>query len=674
MRARTVLLVLLSLVAATLSAVLAPAVSAAPVWTPPRQLDARGSDVAVAANPAGDAVAVWVGVGDIGERRLFAAFRPRGGAWRAPAAIPDGGLVDAGDPQVVLDDAGRATVVWLAHPYGGPMDYHGDDAVLVTARGRLGGPWSEPHEIASYIGDQPPALALDSSGDVSVAWSVFYGCLLGPVDPCTVEQHAAGRYHVQVASRRLTGAWGPAVDLGEGNLPTLTAAPDGSLTAVWARRPTAGSSGGDIRTATRSAGGAWSATTVLASGGTSVSPPAAVSDLAAGTTAGWAVCDPPLGTPRCRYQTARRPASGGWGPVEDLVEVHTPPLYAPRLDLAVDGLGRVTAAWAHSEVLVATRRSLGGGWEPATALSNRDTVVTRVDLTPNRAGDVVAVWTASDRRGIGVQAAHRPAVGPWGGAVRVEAPRTSTSYLPSARVAAVGARFTVVFAGPRVSVSDRVDDRTRPTARLLSPSRPVVLGPRLRVAWTSYDGVAGIAGVDVRRRAAGFRGAFDHWGPWKRGATASSGTVAVHAGRTYCFSVRAVDRAGNVGRWSRARCTATPVDDRALRRTPGWRQVREVRDYQRSHAVTTRAGARLTLTGVRGRRVALVATTCPRCGSVSVRLGRAWLGRVSLRSASVRHTRVLPVASFAGVRTGSLTVRVTTSGRPVPVDGVVIAR
>ena len=106
----------------------------------------------------------------------------------------------------------------------------------------------------------------------------------------------------------------------------------------------------------------------------------------------------------------------------------------------------------------------------------------------------------------------------------------------------------------------------------------------------------------------------------------------------------------------------------------GWRRTEVAGSYLGTETTTSRHGRRLALVGGHGRRYALVATTCRACGSVQVSLGGHIVKRLSLRSARTVKRRVLPVASYRSVHTGRLVVTVTSSGRPVRVDGVVVAR
>jgi hypothetical protein len=80
-----------------------------------------------------------------------------------------------------------------------------------------------------------------------------------------------------------------------------------------------------------------------------------------------------------------------------------------------------------------------------------------------------------------------------------------------------------------------------------------------------------------------------------------------------------------------------------------------------------------TVAGVEAKRISLVAVICPGCGAVSVFQGKKLLERVNLAASTVQH-RIIPIAAFGGARKGKVTVTVTSSGKPVLVDGLGISR
>ena len=319
-------------------------------------------------------------------------------------------------------------------------------------------------------------------------------------------------------------------------------------------------------------------------------------------------------------------------------------------------------------------RRTSSGWEAPTTLSTDTATLRDVDVATNRAGATVAGWLSYDGRTQSVFASYRSAAGSWQSPVLVG----SSTLFPDTRtveVAATGTeRFTTAFQDRSgASYSDRVDDTTVPSARMTGP-RSTSTRPSFRVSWSASDTPAGVASTDVRRRAATWRGTFGPWSVWQSATIARSATYPGVQGRSYCFAVRATDRAGHTSPWSAQRCTTTPVDDRAARVSTGWRRTEVAGSYLGTETTTSRHGRRLALVGGHGRRYALVATTCRACGSVKVSLGGHVVKRLSLRSARTVKRHVLPVATYRSVHTGRLVVTVTSSGRPVRVDGVVVAR
>jgi hypothetical protein len=114
------------------------------------------------------------------------------------------------------------------------------------------------------------------------------------------------------------------------------------------------------------------------------------------------------------------------------------------------------------------------------------------------------------------------------------------------------------------------------------------------------------------------------------------------------------------------------LDDRSLSASTGWTRGTSTAYLNGTWTKTTRTGAQLTLGSVRGRRIAVVATTCSTCGSVDVYHAGVKLGRLSLYSATTRTRQVkwLPLESVT--RYGTVTVR-STGTRQVIIDGLAIA-
>lgn len=477
-RAASRLLLTVALVAAA-GGLVAPGV-AATVWTRPVTLARSGDEVAVAANSVGEAVAVWTRDG----APVYAAFRDRLGSWADPTKIADASYQWAGEPAVVLDDDGRATVTWVG-TNGGPHDVIAN-VFLVTVRGAPGRAWTAPRTLSRTAGWAAASLALGGDGTVTAAWAEWEGCmLLYPAgSPCAGYPEGGGKNVVKVASRPVGGPWSAPVTVADGTGPALAGASDGAQGLVW--WDPAVESGG-LLASTRQPGGPWTSPRRLSTREPLERARIVVSS-AGDLVAAWTACDVTDGTRRCQVQVAERPASGTWGGEHALWAGEASG--APAL--AASGDGAVAAAWHLNGVdgrVVATRRLPGGTWEPSATVGTAPGRVSGLDVAGDDRGGTAAVWSHydPDLEGSVVRAAVRPDGGTW------QPPeRLAVGTRPDA-VATGPARFTVAYIRREhgVAYTDRVDDRTAPVARLVQPARAAVDGTSIRVAWRAYDTQAG---------------------------------------------------------------------------------------------------------------------------------------------------------------------------------------
>lgn len=145
-------------------------------------------------------------------------------------------------------------------------------------------------------------------------------------------------------------------------------------------------------------------------------------------------------------------------------------------------------------------------------------------------------------------------------------------------------------------------------------------------------------------------------------------------GRTYCFSVRARDRAENLSGWSSESCVTTPLDDRALKMTSGrWTRLTDRYSLDGTVSRTSTHGATLSLGESRGRQVGLVMTTCTGCGRVGVYVGGRLVTTVATYSRGTARRKLVGVWSTGG-REGAVTVRLRQKGRTMIVDGLAVLR
>ncbi|WP_404386512.1 hypothetical protein LL946_08040 [Knoellia locipacati] len=216
-----------------------------------------------------------------------------------------------------------------------------------------------------------------------------------------------------------------------------------------------------------------------------------------------------------------------------------------------------------------------------------------------------------------------------------------------------------------------VVDAAAPTATLNAPALVQTATP-MTLSWVAADsGGSGLANYDVRTRTAapssGF-GAYQYPTSWQK-LTVRTLPLTLSKGYQYCFSVRARDRAGNLGGWSAERCTSMPLDDGNLSASTGWTRGKHTNYLFSTYSTTVRSGAQLTRTGVSARRLALVATTCPTCGTVDVYHAGVKVGRVSLYSSTTKVRQVIWLPLQTRTRYGTVAVR-SVSTKRIYVDGL----
>jgi hypothetical protein len=219
-------------------------------------------------------------------------------------------------------------------------------------------------------------------------------------------------------------------------------------------------------------------------------------------------------------------------------------------------------------------------------------------------------------------------------------------------------------------------DRSGPTATLNKPFPAFSLASKIPVEWTGSDTGSGVASYQVRWTRAPFNGGYAAWqtpAAWQKVTTTSVTFSGTAPGYTHCFQVRGVDKVGNTGVWSAAKCAATPLDDRSLGVSAGWSRSTSKVFYRGTVTATTKAGAYLVRPGAAVSRLAIVATRCATCGSVQVFVNNVSVGAVSLYSPKLQYQAVIPLNAFK-YRVGTVVVKVISSGKLVQIDGLGTSR
>jgi len=212
-----------------------------------------------------------------------------------------------------------------------------------------------------------------------------------------------------------------------------------------------------------------------------------------------------------------------------------------------------------------------------------------------------------------------------------------------------------------------------PTASI-SRLPATTLARSIAISWSGSPGWSPVASYDLRYRRAAWNAGFGSYTMLLSATTKTSTVIAAARGYTYCVSARSRDLVGHLSAWTADTCTVVPLDDRSLAHSGSWTAATGRAYYLTTVLRSKTYGSRLTRTGVVAKRLALVATTCPTCGSVRVYWGGTLLRRISLYSPTVRNRQVIPIVSFSSGRRGTLMIRVVSIGKTVLIDGLAVKR
>jgi hypothetical protein len=85
---------------------------------------------------------------------------------------------------------------------------------------------------------------------------------------------------------------------------------------------------------------------------------------------------------------------------------------------------------------------------------------------------------------------------------------------------------------------------------------------------------------------------------------------------------------------------------------------------------TSASGETLKRSNVFLNRVGVLATVCPGCGSVVVKVGATKIGTIKL-DAATRADQVVRLLPAFGDTTGVVTLKSTTTGKEISIDGLI---
>lgn len=224
-------------------------------WTPTTILAAEpryqgAFQIDIAANPTGEAVAVWDGVEDR-QSVLRSASRTPDGDWSAPLGVPGSGDdYGPGEPQIAIAPSGKAVAVWSQYELW--SSHHVLYPVIESASRSSAGVWSRSAKLSH--GRQictDPQVALDPKGEAVAVWN------------CGEQARFPS---VQSASRPADGDWSPIQRITRApshrssapqfSEPQLAMNTTGEAVAIWSRT---GNDHSALESARHPLSGNWSA-------------------------------------------------------------------------------------------------------------------------------------------------------------------------------------------------------------------------------------------------------------------------------------------------------------------------------------------------------------------------------------------------------------------------------
>ncbi|HEX4114923.1 MAG TPA: PKD domain-containing protein [Solirubrobacteraceae bacterium] len=348
-------------------------------WQTPVALSEAGynaGEVQVAADPAGEVVAVWDTFPPASARTIQVAVKsPLSGSWSTPVTLATIGE-PVGEPQVAIDSRGNAIAVWEEQPQN--PGYRFIQASVKPA----GSTWSAPVDISEDTGGGDPHIAMDAEGNAIATW--------------------LGADAIESATRLAsTGTWQAPVNVAPSGLdagghpggPELAVNGEGNAVIAWS-----GASGNGanhiIQAATLVKGGAWQAPVELSSPAMNAAAPHVALDPEGNATAVWSGAE---GSNNTVIQSATMPVGGAWQAPVEISETGEKANNLLEPQIAIDPQGDAIAVWEDvvggNQIIQSSVKSREEtSWQTPIVLSGTDANAVYPKVGLDSRGNAVAVW------------------------------------------------------------------------------------------------------------------------------------------------------------------------------------------------------------------------------------------------------------------------------------------
>jgi hypothetical protein len=331
-------------------------------------------------------------------------------------------------------------------------------AGLVASPASAAPDWSRPMNVSGVVsfGEETPLVGVDSAGNATAVWQRYRG---GKLIYESAVRQAGGRWStpsrfsgglerayelqiavddmgnqtavwvrrvgrswvVQSATRPAGGSWSAPLTLSPprkaARSPQIALDPQGGATAVWEDV-----FGGSIESSTRSLEGIWSVPVTLSATGVRADWPQVAVDSQGNATAVWAGRSSNGRRTRIqgrRIETATLPAAGTWSAPVSISKAGRRLVQDPQI--AVSPQGEATAIWQRSNgsslAVQGATRPAGGVWSrPVDITTGHGRGGQKLQLGVDSWGNATAIWEGYDTRpgpNFAIQAAKHPPGGTW---------------------------------------------------------------------------------------------------------------------------------------------------------------------------------------------------------------------------------------------------------------------
>lgn len=251
---------------------------------------------------------------------------------------------------------------------------------------------------------------------------------------------------------------------------------------------------------------------------------------------------------------------------------------------------------------------------------------------------------------------------------------TGTGYLADSGLDLDAGGNAVTVGVQSGTTQARFFDSGGPSVTLSKPGSATNVSVAVPLAWSASDSLSALQpGTDLYLSTSGWnQAAFSTPAVIVDGAAGTTTSYTATPGATYCFQARVADTSSNAAT-SAKKCTTVPLDDKALA-GPGWTRATKAGQFRSTWTTTSTKGRTLTRTGIKAKRLALVANRVSNGGVVEVRWNGTLIRKISLKGTAATK-KVYPIVTWGTVHTGTLTIKViSANGRSVRIDGLVVAK